>query len=356
MDRRAHTTGDLVMALARRVRRAHVDALAAWRRHAVAGPGAAGDRRSTTTAMRPSVLAEQLRIAPAVGDRGGRRARGARLGAPRRPTPTDRRATALTPDRGGRELVAAIDDVRRRAVRAGAGRAAGRPASYAPRDPDRRRGGGPVTVRVGLTGGVASGKSTVSAILAELGAVVIDADLHRARGGGARHRRGSTAVVAEFGPELLTPDGDLDRPAMGALVFADPDGAASGSRRSSTRSSTRRSAELEAAAPATTRSSSTTSRCSPRSGGPASFDAVVVVDVPAELQVARMVEDRGWTPRGRRVPDRRAGDARGPAGDRDVRRRQHRDASTSCARGSRRSTPTLARAGLTFPGRRGRGR
>ena len=63
-----------------------------------------------------------------------------------------------------------------------------------------RRDGAPVTVRVGLTGGVASGKSTVSAILAELGAVVIDADLI-AREVVARGTPGLEAVVAEFGPD-----------------------------------------------------------------------------------------------------------------------------------------------------------
>ena len=76
-------------------------------------------------------------------------------------------------------------------------------------------------VRVGLTGGVASGKSTVSAILSELGAVVIDADA-LAREVVERGTPGLAAVMEEFGPGLLTAEGDLDRAAMGALVFADP--------------------------------------------------------------------------------------------------------------------------------------
>jgi dephospho-CoA kinase len=78
-----------------------------------------------------------------------------------------------------------------------------------------------VTVRVGLTGGIASGKSTVSAILAELGAVVIDADV-LAREVVAAGTPGLAAVVAEFGDGVLTAEGELDRAAMGALVFADP--------------------------------------------------------------------------------------------------------------------------------------
>ena len=75
-------------------------------------------------------------------------------------------------------------------------------------------------MRVGLTGGVASGKSTVAAMLAELGAVVIDADAI-AREVVAKGTPGLDAVVAEFGEELLTPEGELDRPAMGRLVFGD---------------------------------------------------------------------------------------------------------------------------------------
>ena len=61
-------------------------------------------------------------------------------------------------------------------------------------------------MRVGLTGGVASGKSTVSAMLAELGAVVIDADL-LAREVVAAGSDGLAEIVAEFGPQVLTEDG-----------------------------------------------------------------------------------------------------------------------------------------------------
>lgn len=149
-----------------------------------------------------------------------------------------------------------------------------------------------MTVRVGLTGGIASGKSTVSAILAELGAVVIDADLI-AREVVARGTPGLDAVVAEFGPQVLTADGDLDRPAMGALVFADP------SARKRLEAIIhplvhRRSAELEAAAAP----GAVVVHDIPllvEVGRADQFDAVVVVDAPTEVQVRRMVEDRGWT-------------------------------------------------------------
>jgi dephospho-CoA kinase len=73
---------------------------------------------------------------------------------------------------------------------------------------------------VGLTGGIGSGKSTVAAILRELGAVVIDADV-LAREAVAPGSPGLAAVVARFGPEVLTPDGALDRRALGRHVFKD---------------------------------------------------------------------------------------------------------------------------------------
>jgi dephospho-CoA kinase len=147
-------------------------------------------------------------------------------------------------------------------------------------------------VRVGLTGGVASGKSAVSAILDELGAVIIDADV-LAREAVTKGTPGLEKVVAEFGTELLTPDGELDRPAMGRLVFADEDAR----RRLEAIVHPlvfERIIELEAAA-------------SPddvvvhdipllaESGRADTFDAIIVVDAPDEIRIERMVRDRGWT-------------------------------------------------------------
>jgi dephospho-CoA kinase len=73
-----------------------------------------------------------------------------------------------------------------------------------------------------LTGGIASGKSTVSRRLAELGAVVIDADV-LAREVVRAGTPGFDAVVAEFGPEAVTASGELDRGALARRVFADDD-------------------------------------------------------------------------------------------------------------------------------------
>ena len=75
---------------------------------------------------------------------------------------------------------------------------------------------------VGLTGGIATGKSTVSAMLAHLGCRVIDAD-QLAREVVAPGQPAHAAIVAEFGPEVLQPDGYLDRKRLGAIVFADPE-------------------------------------------------------------------------------------------------------------------------------------
>jgi dephospho-CoA kinase len=72
----------------------------------------------------------------------------------------------------------------------------------------------------GLTGGIATGKSTVSAMFAHLGARVTDAD-QLARDVVAPGQPAHAAVVAAFGPEVLQPDGYLDRKRLGAIVFAD---------------------------------------------------------------------------------------------------------------------------------------
>ena len=73
---------------------------------------------------------------------------------------------------------------------------------------------------IGLTGGIGSGKSTVSALLAARGAVIVDAD-RIAREVVEPGSRGLAAVVEAFGPQILGPDGALDRPALAAVVFAD---------------------------------------------------------------------------------------------------------------------------------------
>lgn len=147
-------------------------------------------------------------------------------------------------------------------------------------------------MRVGLTGGIASGKSTVSRMLSELGAVIIDADLI-AREVVAKGTPGLAQVVAAFGEEMLTADGEMDRPKMGSLVFNDE------AQRRRLESIVHplvfeRYAELEAAAPA----DGIVVHDVPllvEAGRAGEFDAVIVVDVPEDIQIERMVRDRGMT-------------------------------------------------------------
>ncbi|MFI1756178.1 dephospho-CoA kinase [Streptomyces sp. NPDC020571] len=76
-------------------------------------------------------------------------------------------------------------------------------------------------LKVGLTGGIGAGKSEVSRLLVEHGAVLIDAD-RIAREVVAPGTPGLAAVVEAFGEDVLAEDGSLDRPKLGAIVFADP--------------------------------------------------------------------------------------------------------------------------------------
>jgi dephospho-CoA kinase len=147
-------------------------------------------------------------------------------------------------------------------------------------------------VRVALTGGVASGKSTVAGILEELGAVVIDSD-RLAREVVEPGTPGLAAVVDAFGGDVLADDGRLDRPALGARVFADE--LARKRLEAILHPLIRaRAAELESAADP----DALVVHDIPllvETGQVAAFDAVLVVDVPVETQVERMVQDRGWT-------------------------------------------------------------
>jgi dephospho-CoA kinase len=82
-------------------------------------------------------------------------------------------------------------------------------------------GGSRGTVRIGITGPIGCGKSTVARWLAETGAVVVDADL-LARDVTARGEPALTAIAARFGDRYVQADGSLDRAALGRLVFGDP--------------------------------------------------------------------------------------------------------------------------------------
>jgi dephospho-CoA kinase len=147
-------------------------------------------------------------------------------------------------------------------------------------------------LRVGLTGGIGAGKSEVSARLAAQGAVVIDADAI-AREVVEPGTEGLAQVVGVFGPEVLLPDGGLDRPRLGEIVFADPDLRGKLNEIVHPRVGARM-AELEReAGPA-----SIVVHDVPlivESGRTDAYDLVVVVDVPPRVQVDRLVRRRGMT-------------------------------------------------------------
>ncbi len=145
-------------------------------------------------------------------------------------------------------------------------------------------------LRVGLTGGIGSGKSSVSRRLGERGAVVIDSDV-LAREVVARGTDGLVEVVAAFGDGVLTADGELDRPAVGKLVFGDE----TARRKLEAVIHPRvraRAAEIERAAP----DDAVVVHDIPllvETGQAGKFDLVLVVDVPVDVQVERLTTQRG---------------------------------------------------------------
>ena len=147
-----------------------------------------------------------------------------------------------------------------------------------------RTSGGPSVV-VGLTGGIAAGKSSVATLLAARGAVIIDADV-LARDVVAKGAPLLAEVAKRFGPGILAGDRSLDRAALGRVVFADP-----AARRDLEAlihpAVRRRAAELESAAPP----GSIVVHVIPllvETGQAERFDVVVVVDADEAAQLARM--------------------------------------------------------------------
>ncbi|MFE9583139.1 dephospho-CoA kinase [Nocardia sp. NPDC006044] len=145
-------------------------------------------------------------------------------------------------------------------------------------------------LRIGLTGGMGAGKSTVARILADLGAVIIDSDVI-AREVVAPGTEGLAALVEAFGPEILAADGSLDRPALAAKAFADDES------RATLNSIThplvgKRTTELISAAPG----DAIVVQDIPllvENGLAPLMNLVVVVDVDAETRLHRLVELRG---------------------------------------------------------------
>lgn len=147
-------------------------------------------------------------------------------------------------------------------------------------------------LKVGLTGGIGAGKSEVSRLLVGHGAVLIDAD-RIAREVVEPGTPGLAAVVQEFGTGILAPDGTLDRPALGAVVFADPDRLAA--LNAIVHPLVRdRSAELEQAAGPDSVVVHDVPLLTENGLAPL-YDLVVVVDAAPETQLDRLVRLRGMT-------------------------------------------------------------
>ncbi len=148
-------------------------------------------------------------------------------------------------------------------------------------------------LRVGLTGGIGSGKSAVSALLAEHGAVVIDSDV-LAREVVAAGTPALAEIISSFGTEVVTAAGELDRAAMARRVFGDD--AARQRLEAIIHPRVRaRAAEIEREAAA----DAVVVHDVPllvETGQADSFDVVVVVDTAPEVQVERLVEHRSMTP------------------------------------------------------------
>ncbi len=146
-------------------------------------------------------------------------------------------------------------------------------------------------LRIGLTGGIGSGKSTVSSLLAARGAVVVDADVI-ARAVVEPGTPGLAAVVEAFGREVLTADGSLDRPALATVVFGDPEARArlDGIVHPLVRA---RATELAAGAPPDAVVVHDVPLLA-ETGQASSYDLVVVVEADPETRIGRLVQ-RGLT-------------------------------------------------------------
>ena len=149
--------------------------------------------------------------------------------------------------------------------------------------------------RVGLTGNVGAGKSTVLELFRRWGAAAIDADV-LAREAVAPGTAALAAIRARFGPGVMQPDGALDRAALRRLVMADPE---------------RRAALNDIVHPVVARLTAEREGEALRAGArivvhdipllfealdPDTFDALVLVDAPAEVRRGRLVRDRGLPP------------------------------------------------------------
>ena len=147
---------------------------------------------------------------------------------------------------------------------------------------------------IALTGGIASGKSTIAARLGELGAVVVDADV-LAREVVEPGEPALDAVRAAFGDGVIRADGSLDRPALGRIVFADPErrhvlnGIVHPAVLHRSHEAFRAAFEQDPAAVVVYDVPLIDAR------GVGEFDRIVVADAAADVRIDRLVRLRGMT-------------------------------------------------------------
>lgn len=149
-----------------------------------------------------------------------------------------------------------------------------------------------MTIRVGLTGGIGSGKSTVSSLLSQLGAVIVDYD-KLARTVVEPGQPALAAIVQRFGRQILTSDGALNRPTLGSIVFGDPQ-ARRDLEKITHPAIKAAAAAVEAQAPA----GAIVVHDNPllvEMGGAEFCDLVLVVDLDTETQIDRLMSSRGMS-------------------------------------------------------------
>ncbi len=150
---------------------------------------------------------------------------------------------------------------------------------------------------IGLTGGIASGKSVVSSRLAQRGAILVDADI-LAREVVGPGSDGLAAIAREFGASVISPDGSLDRAALGAIIFSDPQKRAKLNEITHPavwRLALDRFARAEAEDPHAVVVYDVPLLVESSRSRPMRFDLVVVVHASSEVRLGRLMSERGMT-------------------------------------------------------------